>query len=238
MEDCRGGRGWIWGLCDGAADDEVGGPEAESFSGGGDALLVSHGASGGADAGSDENARRAGESAEIGDLFSGADKAVDAGGAAEAGEEFDLGSGFACSADGGELCSIHAGENGDCEQLRRGRERGERFLCRGHHHWPAECVQGEEFNAEGCGGTDGAGDGVGNVMEFEVEEDGVAAPSNPIEDGWPSGDEEFQSDLEPADGAVELVDELERGGGVGIVKRDNQAVTGGEVVDRGWHRRG
>ncbi len=129
-EDGCCGRGWIGGLGDGAADDEHGGSAGDGLRGGGDAALVvgcvrcaGGGRGGRADSGDDETCIGSHGFAYGGDLFGGTDEAVDAGGAGEMSEAEDL----ALDHDGGvfggddsgcaELGGVHAGEDGDGEEL-------------------------------------------------------------------------------------------------------------------------
>jgi hypothetical protein len=78
FEDRLGSLGGVVGAGDGAADDEHGGPVGDGLGWGGDALLIFNGAACGADSGDDEEGVGAGFFAEGGDLFGGADHAVDA----------------------------------------------------------------------------------------------------------------------------------------------------------------
>ena len=197
VEDGLGGGGGVLGLGDGAADDQVACAVAEGLGGGGDALLVADAGSGGADAGDDENACWAGEGAEGCDLLRGADEASDAGGDAHAGEQLNLGGRGAVKADGGGLGGIHAGEDGDGEELGWVGQASKGFIGGGEHGRAAGGVDGEHVHAEGSGGADGSGDGVGDVVEFEVEEDGMAALEEGLEDGGSGGDEELKADFEP-----------------------------------------
>ncbi len=95
FQDCFGGFGGVGGVGDGAAYDEVAGALAEGFGWGGDALLVACFGAGGADAGSDQYAFRAGERAQGCNLLRGADEAADSGFEAHLGEQIHLGGGCA-----------------------------------------------------------------------------------------------------------------------------------------------
>lgn len=75
----------------------------------------------------------------------------------------------------------------------------------------------------GRGGADAAGDGVGNVTEFEVEEDGLAARGELLNDPRAGRGEELHADLEPGADAVEAMDEFEGGGFVGDIEGDDEA---------------
>ena len=75
-------------------------------------------------------------------------------------------------------------------------------------------------HAEPCGGGDGAGDGVGNVVELQIEEDAIPASDEALDDGRPVAGEQTAADLEAADGAAKPVGERVRGLGGVDVKRD------------------
>jgi hypothetical protein len=78
LQDRPGGLGGVVGAGDGAADDEHGGSVGDGPGWGGDALLIFNGAACGTDSGDDEECVGGGFFAEDGDLFGGADHAVDA----------------------------------------------------------------------------------------------------------------------------------------------------------------
>ena len=147
FEDGVGGSGGIGGLGDGAADDEVAGSGGESGGGSGDAFLVGGGAAGRTDAGDDES--RGGKAvAQGGDLFGAGDEAVDARGRGGFGEAEDLGFGGVVDADGGSWL-IHAGEDGDSEELGRRWAGGGGFGSGFEHGGAAGGVDGEEFGRRG-----------------------------------------------------------------------------------------
>ncbi len=87
-------------------------------------------------------------------------------------------------------------------------------------------VNGHHADTEACGGANSAGNGVGNIMEFQVEEDGVAAIEERFEDGGTGGDEEFETNFEPDAGAFQAVEEIYRCGLVGHIESDDQALAG------------
>ncbi len=126
-------------------------------------------------------------------------------------------------ADGGELELIHAGEDGDDEELGRVGHGGGGFGSGFEHGRAASGVDGEELGADGGDGTNGAGDGVRDVVELEVEEDGAAAMAQFADDGGAFGDEELEADLEPAAEVVELAGEGEGGRSTGVIEGDDEA---------------
>jgi len=66
-------------------------------------------------------------------------------------------------------------------------------------------VDGEEGGSRVRDGTDCSGYGVGNVVEFEVEEDAEAAVAKLLHDAVAGGVVEFHADLEPLAGLTEAV---------------------------------
>lgn len=222
FDDGVGGSGGIGGLSNGAADDEIAGSGGESGGGRGDAFLVGGGAAGRTDAGDDES--RGGKAvAQGGDLFGAGDESVDARGRGGFGEAEDLGFGGVVDADGGELELIHAGEDGDSEKLGRVGHGGGGFGSGFEHGGAAGGVDGEEFDAEGGDRADGSGNGVGNVVELEVKEDGDVAAAEFADDGGAFGDVELEADFEPAAETLELVGEGESGQSTGDVEGDDEA---------------
>ncbi len=71
-------------------------------------------------------------------------------------------------------------------------------LGRGQHGRSTSGVQGDHVRAKGGSRADGSGDCVGNVVELEVEENGKTTLEDGLKDGGTGGDEEFETDLEPA----------------------------------------
>ncbi len=133
--------------------------------------------------GTDEEGVGAGLFAEDGDLFGGADHAVDAGGLGEFGEAEDLIGGGGGDADAGEFVRVHAGEDGDGEEA-RGAGGSWRLRLRRTSWRRRRGVDGEEGGSGLRGGADGSGDGVGDVVEFEVEEDVEAAVAELLRRCW------------------------------------------------------
>ena len=84
-------------------------------------------------------------------------------------------------------------------------------------------------------GANGSGDGVGDVVELEVEEDIEAAVAKQMHEVVASGVVELHADFEPLAGVVEAIDEFEGGFGVRIVQRHRQALPGIEVFVGGGH---
>jgi len=222
VEDERSGAGRIGCLVDGAADDEVAGAEAEGFGGSADAFLISEIGAGGAHSGDNENRLRAGKGADAFDFMRGANKPFDACVEAHAGKKDGLIAGRDREADGLGLGQVDAGEHGDGEELRRVWDFSERGAGSGEHGGAARGVNVEHADAEAGGGTNRAGNGVGDVVEFEIEKDGVAALENGFEHRGSGGSEKFEADFEPEASAVEPVDKVGGRGGIGNVEGDDE----------------
>ena len=88
-------------------------------------------------------------------------------------------------------------------------------------------VEGEEAGTCGGCGADGSGDGVGDVVELEVEEDVESSGGEGGDDLGAFGNEELQANLDPADGGSKAVGEGQGGCGVREVEGDDEAVLRG-----------
>jgi len=222
LEDGFGGGGGVGGLGNGAADDEVTGALAKGFRGGGNAALVADLGAGGADARNDEDAFRAGKSAEGGDLLGGADESADSGSQAHAGQQFHLFCWRTIKADSADLDLIHAGEHGDGEQFRGIGQSIERGTGSSEHGGATAGVDIEHVDSQAGCGANGSCDGVGDVVKFQVEKDLVATFEDGFKDRGSNGSEQFHAYFEPDAGAMQPLDELGGGGGVGHVEGYNE----------------
>ena len=94
---------------------------------------------------------------------------------------------------------------------------------------PPPGVDGEEGGrSRTSGGTDCSCDGVGDVVEFEIEEDVEAAVAELLDDAVADGVVELHADLEPSAGVVQEVDEFHGLAFIWEVQRDGEAVFGGQ----------
>ena len=82
----------------------------------------------------------------------------------------------------------------------------------------------EHASTELCRGANRAGYGVGNIVQFEIEEDIVARGYDVFDDRGARGDVEFEAYFEPGAGALERVDEANGGGRVGDIEGNDQAL--------------
>lgn len=208
-EFCANGVGGGCGVgCfeDRASDDDVIGACGGGLSGSEDAFLFVAGAAGGADAGGDKYGVAADGLAHGGDFEGGADEALDAGLTGHASEVEDLCFGWGLYVDLSELLVVHGGENGDAEEMEMGRVLGACFFGPADHFGAAGCVEGEHFDGERGDALDGFGDGVGDVVQFEIEKDAMTAVGDLADEVGPVGGEELEPDFDPLDGAVEAVE--------------------------------
>ncbi len=216
----RGGRG-IGSLGNGATDHEKTGTGRECGGGGRDTFLVADLSAGRTNARDHE--REGGVAlAQSRDFFGAGDEACDAGGGCGVREAEDLVLGRVVDADGGELELIHAGEDGDGEQLRRVGDAVSGFDSGFEHGGATGGVDGEKFRAQGGDGAHSAGNGVGNVVELEVKKDGEAAAAEFVDDGVACDEVELETDFEPATQPFELIGESEGGRGTGVIEGDDQ----------------
>jgi hypothetical protein len=87
-------------------------------------------------------------------------------------------------------------------------------------------MDGEEGSAGFGGGADGSGYGVGDVVEFEIEEDVEAAVAEFLDDGVAGGVVEFHADFVPTARLSKTVYKFQGLMLVGYVERDGEAVFG------------
>lgn len=80
----------------------------------------------------------------------------------------------------------------------------------------------EELGAEGCEGVDGVGDGVGDVVEFEVEEDAEAGFTGIADYAGAFSAEELEADFDPGDAAVEGAEDFAGLAAVGDVEGEDE----------------
>lgn len=206
-----GGGDRVGGFENGAADHDVGGARAGGFAGSHDAGLVAGIGAAGSDAGGDESNIGREHGAERREFKRRAHQAAEAGVDGEAPEADDLVGGRGGDPGLGEAFGAHRGEDGDAEEKQVG---GVLFLGFGgplHHLAAAGGMQGEHLDRQGRDGFDGLGDGVGDVVELEVEEDIETEVGDFAHAIGTAGGEHFEADLDPADGALELAE----GGGDG-----------------------
>ncbi len=134
--------------------------------------------------------------------------------------------GSALDTGGAELGRIHAGENGNGKELRWIGQAGEGFLRRGQHCRASGRVHCEHARAKGSCGTHCSGHGIGNVMELEVEKDGMTARNDRFKHSGSCSDEQLKPHFEPMTGSLEPIHEGAGGFGVGHIERDNEPFAG------------
>ncbi len=210
---------------DRSADDEHRRSRGDRACGRRDAALIAECGSSGPNAGNDERGFGCELGAEQSDLFGGTDHSELRSSCLlrQLGEAKDLLCGRIGDADSVELGGIHAGENGDGEELGSARN-GCCFGCCANHRFASTGVNRQQGSTAVRDRANGSSDGVGNVVELEVEEDLEAAMAQGFEQRIAGGVEEFHADLEPAASAIEAVDEIERRLRGREVERDGEAI--------------
>ena len=203
-EDGAGGGDGVGSFEDGAAHHDVARAGAGGFAGRHDARLVAGVGAAGSDARGDEGDVGGKDGAERGQFERRADEAAQAGVDGESAEAHDLIGGGDGDTGLGEVFGAHGGEDGDAEQEEVGRVLLLGFDGPLHHLAAAGGVQGEHLDREGRDGFDGLGDGVGNVVELEVEEDIKAEVGDFTNAVGTTGGKHFEAHLDPANGALEL----------------------------------
>jgi hypothetical protein len=103
---------------------------------------------------------------------------------------------------------------------------GERGACGDEHGGAAGGVDSEQMDTETGGGADSASNSVGDVVEFEVEEDGVASLEDWLDDSGACGGEEFETNFEADTNAVERGNKVGGSGSVRNVESDDQLFAG------------
>jgi hypothetical protein len=116
-------------------------------------------------------------------------------------------------------------------------------------------VQSEEGGSHRRDRADSSGDGVGDVVELEIEKYVEAAVAKALDYGVSSGVVKLHANLEPTAGALKLVDEVHGEVDTGEVEGDDEAIywiaprligragvvsgtgSGGRNVGCGGHRR-
>ena len=185
--DGVGGGCGVFGLENGSADDDKAGACGGGLCGGQDAFLLVAGTACGADAGGDEDGFVADGFSEGSEFEGGADEAANAGIDGESGEVQDLFFGLCLYVDLTELLVVHRGKNSDAEEGELGGVFGAGLFGPADHFGASGGVQGEHFDGECGDALHGFGDGVGDVVKLEVEEDAVPAVGDLPDEVGPIG---------------------------------------------------
>ena len=170
-----GGGCGVFGFEDGATDDDEAGACSGGLGGCKYAFLFVAGAAGGADTGGDKDGVVADGLSQRGEFEGGANETANAGVEGEAGEVEYLIFGWGLYVDLAKLLVVHGGEYGDAEKSEVGGVFGTGFFGPADHFGASGSVEGEHFDGECGDALDGFGDGVGDVVKLEVEEDAVSA---------------------------------------------------------------
>lgn len=171
FRDGAGGGARVGGGRDGTADHEIVGSSLNGFGRGADARLVVGGGGGGAHAADEDDEIRATGIANGTNFVNGGNGAIETSVFGKQGEFDGADGGRTLVSDPSHFLGIHAGKNSDAEKSWPVSLVTGGFTGGAHHGQAAGSVDGDEAElGKGDGGTNSAGDGVWNVVEFEVEE--------------------------------------------------------------------
>ncbi len=137
-------------------------------------------------------------------------------------------------ADAGQIVLLHAGQNGDANQQRRGAGHAGQGLATGRHHPQATGAMHVDHPHTQLGsGFHRHRRGVGDVMEFEVEEDFEIHCLQRLDDRWAAASEQLLADLHPTQPRIELPGQCQCGIAGGEVERyDNRSLAGHGMSSR------
>ena len=127
-------------------------------------------------------------------------------------------------ADPVEFLGIHAGKDGDRQQARAPRHHGGGLRYSQEHGLAPRRVDSQQGGSRAGDRTDRSRDGVGDVMQLEVQKDRKAPPAKGLDQAGPSRAEELEAHLHPAARAFQTIGEVERLPGGGEVERYRQPV--------------
>lgn len=120
-------------------------------------------------------------------------------------------------AGGGEIVGVEAGQHRDRDHLRIERGGGLGIL---QHRAAAAGVDGEDRGFERPQRLDRLGDGIGDVVQFQVEEDRQAELRHLVHAVLPMGAEEFEAELDATDMGAGACGYRLGAGEIGGVDRD------------------
>ncbi len=201
------------------ADDEHRGACVARLARGDGALLVAHCGAGGADAGDDEKAV-APLLTHRTDLVPRTDDAVETGLMRQLCQSQHVVVRASRKADPRDVGIVEAGEHGDRDDL--GVRTGGRLGIL-HHRAATGGMDGDDSGFEHMDGLHRGGDGVGDVMQLEVEKDRQADLRDLVHAVMAMRAEEFQPQLHPADMSAHL---LHQSGGAGQIGKIDREIDG------------
>ncbi len=204
---------------------QIAGASLNRFPGSGDAFLVACCSSRGPDSRNDQDSLSTGNLPQPRSLVRRADKAANAGRNPHTGQRFCLLAGSAVDGHGTELSGIHTGEHGNCEQLGRVGKTFQSGAGSGEHRRTAESVHRDHAHPVRGGGANRSRHGVGDVVKLEIEENGMAAANQRLDDRRTGSREQFQADFEPVAMPFEPVDQVKSGSRSWRVQSYDEALT-------------
>jgi hypothetical protein len=250
VQNAAGGGGGVGRGRNRSSHDNMAGAGGDGLGGGGGALLVLLGGSGGSDAGSNDDKAGAEFAANLANFVGRGHHASAAGGAGQGGKPKRLVSHAARKADFPEILVVKAGEDGDGQdewatnyptlslpfasprgRLPRDRQGWATRLTGGFHRRPEHLeapggMDGQHADAELGGLADSAGDGIGDVVVFEVEKDVTAGGHEVADDLRTFGREQLLAYLINLGRVADRRHDSTCLGGIGNVKGNDQTLAG------------
>lgn len=172
------------------------------------------------------------EPPEGGEFERGAHQAADAGPRGKGGQPFDMRLDVGGKPKFSEGCGIEARQNRDGKDEGRGLVEALSGFARGRlrrleHRAATAGVHGEHLHVEVNGGGDRLGDGIRDVVEFQIKEDGGAERANSPHNIRACGCEEFLADLEGPYGGAQPMGERQGSVCGGDIESDDDRIVHG-----------
>ena len=145
------------------------------------------------------------------------DHAIEPGAAREFGDPQHLIVGAARHPGAFQIAVVEAGQQGYRDHLA---VFARRSLGVFHHRPPAAAVDGDDCRFEHVDRLHRRGDGVGDIVELEIEEDRQSQSGDLMDPVVAVGAEEFEPQLDPADVRVDFLRQLQRRFELGHVERE------------------
>ena len=222
-EGFKGARG-VWRLRNGPADDEQGSACAERVRRCRNTSLIAGCRTGGSDAGHHKQGAGAEFNAQQCRLFGRADDAIQTRFTGQTRESQDLRGGCVGNPNAGELRLIHAGQDGDGDQAGAARRLARGFSGCLQHGFAARGMHCEEGRTGVCQGAHRARHGIGNVVQFQVEEDAQITRGELLNDAWAGGQVKLKPDLDPAALPFEAIQQGKRVARGGQIERQGDSL--------------
>ncbi len=123
-----------------------------------------------------------------------------------------------------QLCSVHAGQNGNSEQGGGSLRFARRFHCRRQHGRSAAGVNREHVHAQPRCGTHRSCHGVGNIVQLQIKKYREASPLKLGDQRVALGNVKLQADLEPSRRSLQLIHQGKCRTGIRKIQSDDQSL--------------